>query len=347
MLQFENTSIKALSVHHVGNKTFEEGVLLSEETVELNDEILVNVLKNYYLNSFSGNEMVHFYNDVGLEQNELYILAGRLFEQESNLTEYSKSIALQLYNASTHPKIKGGELYVALLKDVVVDDEITDAIGIFKSESKDGFLKVDLKKNKKAIDYDEGININKPDKGCLIMNIDKDKGYQICIIDNLNKSTEATYWKEDFLGVKPITNEFYQTNQMLNLTKQFVTKQLSEEFEVSKADQIDLLNRSVDYFKSNETFDLDDFENTVFGDENVKKSFKKFDEEYRNENSIEMDDTFSISIPAVKKQARVFKSVLKLDKNFHIYIHGDKELIEQGIDEQGRKYYKIFYEEES
>jgi hypothetical protein len=48
----------------------------------------------------------------------------------------------------------------------------------------------------------------------------------------------------------------------------------------------------------------------------------------------------------VKKQARVFKNILKLDKNFDIYIHGNRELIEKGIDENGRKYYKIYYEEE-
>jgi hypothetical protein len=49
---------------------------------------------------------------------------------------------------------------------------------------------------------------------------------------------------------------------------------------------------------------------------------------------------------AVKKQARVFKSVIKLDKNFHIYVHGNRELIEQGTDEKG-KYYKVYYKEES
>ena len=48
----------------------------------------------------------------------------------------------------------------------------------------------------------------------------------------------------------------------------------------------------------------------------------------------------------MKKQARVFKSVLKLDKNFHIYIHGDRNRIERGVDEQGRKYYKIYYDQE-
>ena len=39
--------------------------------------------------------------------------------------------------------------------------------------------------------------------------------------------------------------------------------------------------------------------------------------------------------------------VIKLDKNFHLYVHGSRELIEQGIDEEGRKFYKIYYTEES
>jgi hypothetical protein len=59
-----------------------------------------------------------------------------------------------------------------------------------------------------------------------------------------------------------------------------------------------------------------------------------------------LKDNFKISQQAVKKQARVFKSVLKLDRNFHIYIHGDRELIQQGVERDGRKYYKIYYNEE-
>ena len=50
---------------------------------------------------------------------------------------------------------------------------------------------------------------------------------------------------------------------------------------------------------------------------------------------------------AIKKQARSIKSIIKLDKNFHIYVHGSRKLIEQGADEEGRKFYKIYYKEES
>ena len=291
--------------------------------------------------------MYQLYNNVGVEQNEIFALANRVFDNPKDLFYQSKIIAQHLYNCSTHPKIKRGELYVSYFKDIILDNEVTDAIGIFKSETKENYIKVDLKKHSQLVNFDEGTNINKLDKGCLIFNLEKDKGYKVCIIDNLNKSNEAAYWKDDFLNIQPLKNEYHQTKEFLGITKQFVTKQLDEDFEVSKADKIDFLNRSVDYFKKNETFDKQEFEEEVFGDSNVIESFRKFDQTYRQENEVELADSFAISAQAVKKLARVFKNVLKLDKNFHIYIHGNRELIEQGVDESGRKYYKIYYEEEN
>ena len=137
-----------------------------------------------------------------------------------------------------------------------------------------------------------------------------------------------------------------QTNEFLGIAKKYVTQQLADDFDVTKADQIDLLNRSVEYFKTNEKFEKEEFEKTVFQKEQLIKSFKSFDNSYRDNNEVEISDSFEISSQAVKKQARAFKSVLKLDKNFHIYIHGNKELIEKGVEKDGRKFYKIYYEDE-
>ena len=84
----------------------------------------------------------------------------------------------------------------------------------------------------------------------------------------------------------------------------------------------------------------------MFDDGGMIKAFRQFEANYAEQNDVDIPDTFGISTQAVKKQSRVFKSVLKLDKNFHIYIHGDKELIEKGVEKDGRKYYKIYYTEE-
>ena len=39
--------------------------------------------------------------------------------------------------------------------------------------------------------------------------------------------------------------------------------------------------------------------------------------------------------------------MLKLDKNFHVYVHGKRDYIEKGFDSQkGMNFYKLFYENE-
>ncbi|HWV68418.1 MAG TPA: hypothetical protein VN105_21315, partial [Chitinophaga sp.] len=62
----------------------------------------------------------------------------------------------------------------------------------------------------------------------------------------------------------------------------------------------------------------------------------------------DIPDEFEISAPAVKKQQKVFKSILKLDRNFHVYIHGNREMIERGFDEAtNMNYYKLLFENEA
>lgn len=331
----------------VRNKSLDEGINFSNDVTALDDENTVQVLLKYFLSSFTGNELYRFNHETDIELNEAFSFVKKIFSNKKDFFTQSKNIAKHLYQCSLHPKIKSGEFYVVCFRDLILDDEILDAVGIFKSETKAAYLKVDYINDSFFIAPDEGINTERLDKGCLIFNRNEDDGYRVCIVDNLNKSAEAQYWKNVFLNLKPISNEFHQTNQFLGIAKNFVTKQFSEEFEVSKADKINLLNRSVDYFKTHESFDKKEFENEVLHHGDIIKSFRDFDETYRKKNELEQFNNFEISQQAVKKQARVFKSVIKLDKNFHVYIHGNTDLIEQGVEKDGRKYYKIYYNQES
>jgi hypothetical protein len=167
------------------------------------------------------------------------------------------------------------------------------------------------------------------------------------VVDNQSTGGEAQYWKDEFLKLKPVADNYFQTRNYLDLARNYVTERLDDDFEVSKADQIDYLNRSIDYFKKHEQFNEQEFATEVFEHASVISSFKKFKSDFQHEHDLNIVSEFDISSPAVKKQSKVFKSVLKLDRNFHIYIHGDRELIEKGVDEDGRKYYKIYYKEES
>ena len=134
----------------------------------------------------------------------------------------------------------------------------------------------------------------------------------------------------------------------MQLTQQYVSEKLGDEFSVSKADKIDLLNRSMDFFKSRDEFSKSEFEVNVLGDAEVIESFRKYGKNLMGNEGFDVIDNFEISAQAVKRQARVFKSVLKLDKNFHVYIHGNRDLIEKGFDEViGKNYYKLYFNSES
>jgi hypothetical protein len=346
ILDFTQAGLTNLITHHVGNKLRDENIKLTDES-SLYSEETKDFLLRYFLLRIKAEEFYEFTHPIKLEMNDVYSIVKNMFNEHNVFIPHSKDLAKLLYENSMHPKIKGGELNITYFTNVVLDDEIVDAIGIYKSETVAPFLKMKIGKSKYDINHEFGFEIKGVDKGCIIFNTEQKTGFKVLVIDNSNKSVEAQYWKDDFLKLKPIANEFHQTNQFLGIAKNFVTKQLDEEFEVSKADKIDLLNRSVEYFKTHETFEKKQFEHEVFQDSVMIKSFRNFDDSYRQENQIEVTDNFDISVQAVKKQARVFKKVLKLDKNFHIYIHGNRDMIEQGVDKDGRKFYKIYYSQES
>lgn len=342
------TKVEKVAIHSVGNKTNDGELLLSKDLLNISDLKVRELLFKFFLTPFSEPEYHSFtFSNDDFTLNPLFVYTSQVFEDIKLFQRNSVHIAKHLYELSVHPQIKPGDLFVTYFSEICVEDEITDAIGIFKSENKQPFLKLDREQESYSIRYEDGINIEKLDKGCLIFNTDKESGYKICIIDKSNKSTEAQYWKDSFLQLKPYSDVYHYTKDLMNITKYYIAKELPSEFEINKADQIDLLNRSAEYFRTHDSFDKEDFEKKVFKDSKMIKSFRKFDADYRNANDIDYEDNFDISTSAVKQGMRAFKSVLKLDRNFHIYIHGDIELIKQGVEKDGRKFYKIYYDHES
>ncbi len=347
MIDNTKSNIDKVSVHYVGNKTNGGELRLSKSLLDTSDMAVRELLIKYFLSPFSEPEFHSFtFTNDDFTLNPLFNFASQIFSENDTFHKNSVNIVKHLYELSVHPQIKSGDLFVAYISDTDFNGKLINAIGIFKSENRQAFLKLDNSGDDFSIRHDDGINIEKLDKGCLIFDIDKDFGYKVCIIDKSNKSTEAHFWKNIFLQIQPCSDDYHQTKEFMNITRNFVTKQLTEEFEISKTDQIDLLNRSVEYFKTHDSYNKQEFENEIFHDSNVINSFRDFDEKFREDNNIDISDEFEISNQAVKKQARIFKSVLKLDKNFHIYIHGNRDLIEKGVDEKGRKFYKIFYDQE-
>jgi hypothetical protein len=345
MLDLGLTKLEGLTVHFVGNKFRDEKLFIAQEPVAEPDPDEEAILLKFFLKSFNTEELYRFAHPSDIQLNEVWSFASKLFASSKEFGKQSKNMANHLYACSTHPKIKGGEFYVAYFSHCILDGEEVDAIGLFKTESKEKYLDATLKKDGYRLQFHEGVPMSKVEKGCLILNKGAEEGFTVCVVDS--KTSEALYWTNDFLNVAPQSTSFHQTKTYLKICQEFVTNQLPEVIDVTKADQIDLMNRSVEYFKSNTELRTNDFAEEIFEEPEVRKSFRSFKKEFERDNDISVEDGFEISTKAVKRQAQVFKSVLKLDKNFHIYIHGDKQLIEKGFDDStGKHFYKIFFDNE-
>lgn len=347
-MNLTEASLTRLAVHYTGNKQNGQSLLLSQREKDLDEEIrqrMTDILMDKFRQS---HERYSFHHPSSLDFNVVYNLVGRLFQEPADFFSQSVKIASHLYEVALHPKIKPGELYIVWFDNIGIEDRKIDGIGLFKAENKSLFLDADPVFDDINLHLKEGAELAKIDKGCLILNQGADNGFELIIFDSNGKGEEAQYWKDKFLGVLIRQNEYTHTQEFLTITKNYVAHHMPDEFEVSKTEQIDILNRSMDYFKNHGSFSKEEFEQEVLHHDDIIQSFRKFDEQYRHNHDQAPVESFDISRQAVQKQARVFKSVIKLDKNFHIYVHGSRDLIEKGFDEvQQKHYYKIYFDHET
>ncbi|MGL5681799.1 MAG: nucleoid-associated protein [Marinifilaceae bacterium] len=347
MINFENCQITNIIIHSVGNK-FEGGELrLSHSPFLPTDPDVVNLLKNYFLSSFKNDAFFKFIPQEDLTSNPIWNAATNVFSNTDSFIEESVHIAEQLFESSKNPNIKSGELYVVHFTGINIDEGIVDAIGVFKSETKDTFLKVIINDDNYQLQRESGINIKKLDKACLIYNVYKEEGYKLSILDKTN-SKEALYWTNDFLGIEPRLDSYFQTSTYLNLCKDFIKDIYNQENNVTKAEQIDLLNRSINFFKEEELFSEDKFKEEIVKEPDVIAAFEAYKDAYVQEKDVQVDQDFNISNYAIKDGKKYFKHILKLDKNFHVYIHGERKYITRGYDSDvDMNYYKLYFYEEN
>lgn len=344
-MDLSNAVLEKVSVHAVGNKGTGQELKTSRKPLSLSEKECKDMAEAFLSRFNTEQEKYAFHHPSSLQYNEVFNYCLEMMTEEVPFHKGTVQVANHLYEHSTHPKIKSGELYVCYFSNCIINNKPHDAIGIYKTESKSRFLDLDVA-NDFAMNMREGVELTKMDKGALVISSNAEEGFDVLIFDT-NRGEEAVFWTESFLSIVPQATAYYNTNQVMTVARQFIEKQIPQEYEVNRKDQVDYLNRSLEYFRSNAEFDKKHFEKEVFGDGGMIKSYRNFEQSYAEENAIDLEDNFSISTQALKKQARVYKSVLKLDKNFHVYIHGNADLIEKGYDSAvGKNYYKIYFDQE-
>ncbi|WP_309608987.1 nucleoid-associated protein [Flavobacterium sp.] len=345
MINLFNTHIESLSIHRVGNKSRNEEIFLSDQTFSLNDEI-VPLIKEFFLKPFRDKEENYFQfaHDVDLEYNEMYKFAHEIFENPSKTHDISKQITKHLFEQSNHPHIKNGEVYVTHLTNISIDNNVVDAIGIFKSELKADFLQFEEKGTALEMILQQGINLNKLDKGCLIFNYKKEEGYKILTVDS--NRYDARYWLEHFLSVDAFQDENFKTKKYLKFCQDFAKEVVLPAED--KKEEVMFMNRSVNYFAKNDEFEESNFLNEVLDNPDLISEFKSYKVDKGEKYSIEDLTSFPIANAAVSDARRSIKNVINLDTHIQIKLdfinpESAEKYVEKGWDEEKQMYYYLVY----
>lgn len=346
MIEFSRAEISDLASHYVGNFGLGEDMVLTSEPYQFKNSIVKEIFFNFLLSGFKNDIFYHFRRKSDILIYDVKDSVEKIFKNKDNLFEASIEITHNLYRQTMHPKMKGGEIYVVYMKDIIVDGELCDAVGIFKSESRETYLRVDIHNGSIDIETDLGVNPSKLDKGVLIFNLDKERGYKAVMVDNSSKISEAsTYWSKDFLDMELKESPYLYTSSYINQCIGFCEEVLTEENNVDKKDKMMILNNSVKYFDDNVDFKQEEFNEIVLKNQpELITAFNEHQDNYNKTYDLKKMDNFTISKTAVKKNAKFLKSSIKLDDNFDITIKGRHDLIESGYDdEKGMGFYKIYF----
>lgn len=345
MINLFNAHIDNLSIHRVGNKSRNEAIFLSENPYGLNDEIMP-LLKEYFFKPFREKEENYFQfaHEVDLEYNDMFNLATEIFTNPSEVHNVSKKITKHLFEQSNHPHIKNGEVYVAYLSNVSIDNNVVDAIGVFKSEIQTDFLQFEENGSNLEMILQQGINLNKLDKGCLIFNYKKEEGYKILTVDS--NRYDARYWLEHFLSVDAFQDENFMTKKYLKFCQDFAKEVVLPAED--KQQEVLFMNRAINHFAKNDAFEETAFLNEVMENPEFIPEFKNYKVDKGEKYSIEDVTNFPIANAAVTDVRKKLKNTIHLDTNVQIklnFVNSDsaQKFVEKGWDEEKQMYYYLVY----
>ncbi len=334
MLEVTDSKLTHYIVHGI-----EDTIVFGEEVFSQPEVLLEAAFTQLAFSKIRIEQQYEFFHESNIELNEVYMYAKNIFNDESRFLEESKHIATHLESVSNHPNIKNGDLFIGLFEDCLVGTETRKVLSVVKIDEKELFLDVKNEQNTMTVSGIDGINVRKINNAAIIVDMGPDE--EPIVFMRTRRKDDVVYWQERFLKVK-VQDEAYEKT---DLALQEMRKHILKEENYSNTEKLGLLNKTLDYFRSEEEFQVDNYIDTVF--EAPEESTRDV-----IVNSVKPYETI-ISETAIEKAEKNFKRKIKLDENIEIVVNVRdieevEKLIEVGRDETtGRKFYKIYFEEES
>lgn len=357
-IRFTSASASGLVLAKVGHPQRDEPLETSREVFRIADHDQ-ETLTALFLKPFKNLTGYRFHHHASLDQHELNVCSREIFESPENLLEKGIAIAKRLYSKSNHPNIKSGDLCISLIQDIEVEGQMTQALCILKSESVVPFLSISTRDGDLHLHTEQGINPDKIDKGCLILNHFSNKGYYALTFDR--SGTDSRFWVRDFLGLLPVTDPSFLTKNYTNLAVEFLEKEKKERKSTPAAPGDDTppwesssaTRDALDYFAEKETFSLQEFEESVLKTPDARKRFAEHKAKIEEETGHPLEDSFEISKKDVTSaKRRASQSFMKLDTGVEIRLRPNaiaksSQILEHGFDESKKmKFIKVFFNED-
>lgn len=346
-LSFENAYIKSICIHKVGNINTDGHLLLSNNIVVLENQDIEELVIKYFSKPFGKTPINYHFKNI--EHNQLFQRTADIFASDDNFVRITHDLARNLQEACDHPAIPLGDFLIIKFGDILFEEQLVSGLGLYKCDNKDTYIKIaGAALGNTSMEFEEGINLNKLDKSALILNVCEEEGYVIYTSDSKSSSEAAQYWNKSFLNLAPYKDDYFNTLNTLELCTEFIHSESQRHPQEAKTMQARLLSKSEEYFHNKDAFNHEEFGDYIFDEDTpAKESFYAYLKE-SNEELVDPEYVKPIAVDALKKGQKFFKSVLKLDRYFHIYVHGGGERMEKGFDpNKGMYFYKLFYETEN
>jgi hypothetical protein len=348
MIKRTKASISKFIIHKVGNKFNSTKNAFSEQEITF-DQASYELMLPYLLRPFgSVAETYRFNHHSDVNLNEINTYASQLLSDDSEFLDISKHIVTHLFEQSNSAQIKTGDVIIAIFEDIQYQDIITNAVGIFKIESKIDFFQTYLENNSYDVFVQKGISTKKVDKGCLIINTADAEGKIVLSVDNNNY--DAQYWINSFLNIKYPDDSNQHTKNYLEMCREFSKDVLKPNY--GGQEQSTFLANTVDHFKENEIVNVERFKEEVFEDDKLIDLFEDYKKDFESEQNVVLRNQFDVSEVVLKKQKQKIKTEIKLDTHIQIKLDIDapdaaNEYLERGYDETKKMhYYKVFFNAE-
>ena len=309
-------------------------------------------LTELFLKPFRSLPLQCFTHHHSLQSHEVYQSCAAFFGQRIDLSACAGQLASRLHSKSTHPNIKPGDLCVAHLREIQVEEQWVQGLLILKSETLTPFLTITDRDGDLQLSTVDGIYPEKIDKGCLIIDHLHNDGYRVLSFD---RGGEAKFWVRDFLGLEPVADADFLTGAYTKAAVSFVQSEpatLSGRSEEAPWETAEAAREALDYFATHEQFDLQDFQREVLRSPERIEAFSQHLKDQEQEQGIRLAEGFEISRKQAERARRKVHAVLKLDTGVEIHVRpargsGEAPELERGFDsKRGMKFVKVFYHRE-